>query len=179
VVPPEITAACQAVNAIPPIIPDIPGWTGHITFTNTSLLVQIQTKCRAEQQAQMDLLNLQNVLGLWMDSPWQFNNLQNAAAKVQQSAANYRMAQELLAQLSLDAGNLKSVEHVSDAAQGRNQMIQAGTMVNASAANTLLKMATLQATSVQADQASTQNAAQHLRDITSAASPDFGDGWML
>lgn len=179
VVPPEITATCQAVESLPPIIPDIPGLTGHITFTNSLLLVHLRSACHEQQIAQAALLNLQTMPGVWSNTPLQLNDLRSAVARFDQSLASYKMAAQLLNQLDLDGKNLAAAEAAADGAHGQSQTLTAGTMVNATTANTLLKMATMQATAIQSEQAAAQNAASHMHDMMSAPSPDFGDGWML
>jgi hypothetical protein len=179
VVPPDITSTCQAVDSLPPIIPDIPGWTGHLTFTNSLLLLHLRSACREQQLAQAALLNLQTTPGTWGNTPLQLSDLRASVAKFDQSLASYKMATQLLNQLDLDGKNLAAAEAATDAARGQSQSLSAGTMVNASAANALLKMETMQATQIQAEQAASQNAASHMQAVMSAPSPDFGDGWML
>lgn len=178
--PAGVTAVCNGVKWMPPVIPDINGGMAfHLTFTMSQLLANMQQLCQEEQQAQMMAMDFQSFTGDFLDAPGQLRSMFGAGAGVDPGMANVAQSNTVLGQLQADAAKLQQVEQLMTEAQGNTQQTQVGTMLSAIAATELQKLETLQASDVMSNNAMSVSAGTSLENSMSAPSPDFGDGFML
>lgn len=178
--PAGVTAVCNGVKWMPPVIPDINGGMAfHLTFTMSQLLANMQQLCQEEQQAQMMAMDFQFFAGNFLDAPSQIGSMFNAGAAVNPGLANVAQSNTVLGQVQADAAKLQQVEQLMTRAEGSTQQTQVGTMLSAIAATELQKLETLQASDVMSNNAMSVSAGTSLENSMSAPSPDFGDGYML
>lgn len=178
--PVGVTAVCNGVKWMPPVVPDINGGMAfHLTFTMSQLLANMQQLCQEQQQAEMMAMDFQSFAGDFLDAPSQLGSMFSAGAAVNPGMANVAQSNTVLAQLRADAAKLQQVEQLMTRAQGSTQQTQVGTMLSAIAATELQKLETLQASNVMSNDAMNVSAGTSLQNSMSAPSPDFGDGFML